>query len=98
MDHEPTSINTPPPLAEVVLAASKIEGAEPEADITGLFAHVRQSFWQFIEVADDPNAYVLAWNMIDKYAQADLIEYQVTGNTDALERLKYKVNYAVELL
>ncbi|WP_020599148.1 hypothetical protein [Spirosoma panaciterrae] len=40
----------------------------------------------------------MAWSLIDKYAKADLAEYQATGNTDALERLKYKVDQAVELL
>ncbi|GAB4025089.1 hypothetical protein [Spirosoma gilvum] len=46
----------------------------------------------------DPNSCTLAWNTIDRFAKADLAEYEATANAEPLERLEYKVNYAIELL
>lgn len=90
--------STQTPYSQLILAASHFQDLMTDDEVTEEFAQFREMLWHYIEVATDPNIHLLAWNLIDKYAKADLAEYQATGNTDALERLKYKVNHVVELL
>lgn len=92
------SNTTETPYAQLVLAASSFQELIGESEVSEQFAGFRELLWQFIEVSNDPNSHVIAWNMIDSFAKADLVEYQVTGNTDALDRLKYKVNHCLEFI
>lgn len=86
------------PIGRLMLLAAQFQTLTPGVDVEPVFVEFREALWQFIEVSADPNTHVLAWNTIDKWAKADLAEWQVTGNTEALERLKDKVQSALNLL
>ncbi|MVM36055.1 hypothetical protein GO755_38940 [Spirosoma sp. HMF4905] len=62
------------------------------------FTQFRQLLWEYIELSNDPNSHVTAWNTVDIYGKVGLAEYQATGNPEALERLKNAVKEALNLL
>ncbi|GAB4034225.1 hypothetical protein [Spirosoma gilvum] len=86
------------PKQRVMVAASNLEDIRAGDDVESAFMTLRTALWELIEVSDDPDAYMISWNTVAKYALAELLEYQETGNTDALERLKDKVSQAMEFL
>lgn len=49
-------------------------------------------------MTQDPNSYMLAWKLIDQFAEADLLEFELTGSIESLNRLKAKAKEAEQLL
>ncbi|QIP13788.1 hypothetical protein G8759_14785 [Spirosoma aureum] len=67
------------PLGRVYLANARMQDVEPTGDVSGVYYAFRLTVWEMIEVAPDPNSYVLAWNLIELYAKADLLEFELMG-------------------
>lgn len=89
---------TESPRERVLLAASRLEEIPIGGQVEPAFMALRAALWELIEVSEDPDAYMVSWNTVAKYAWAELVEYEETGNTDALERMKDKVNQAMTFL
>ena len=65
-------------------------------DVTAAYEQFRSALWSVIEVATDAHVFELSWNTVDKSGKAQLLDYQLTGNPDALMRLKDCIKTAVE--
>jgi hypothetical protein len=79
-------------------AAHTFATLSPHDDIPAAFANVRQLLSEVLIHALDPNAYALSFSTLASFGLSDLMEYEATGNVDALEKLKQKVQASIEFL
>ncbi|QMW02285.1 hypothetical protein [Spirosoma foliorum] len=89
------------PMAELMLSESRLRTMTTDEKtelVSEEFTRFRQLLWEYIELADDPNSYVTAWNTIDVFGKVALAEYQATGNQEALDRVKNTVKASLELV
>lgn len=85
------------PMASLMLASEAFSRLEPTDDIARAFEDFRAKTLSVIELADDPSPYMLAWNLINKYAQSSLEEFS-QGNINAFDKLKERVKTSIELM
>lgn len=83
---------------QVYLTNSILQATEPTGDVSGAYAAFRTAVWEVIEMTQDPNSYMLAWKLIDQFAKADLLEFELTRSLEALNRLKAKAKETEQLL
>ncbi|GAB4035200.1 hypothetical protein GCM10028809_43310 [Spirosoma gilvum] len=62
-----------------------------------LFNPLGTELWAFLKATVYPDTQLITWKLYNNTLKSTW-PITVTSNTDALERLKYKVNYALELL
>lgn len=85
------------PTASLIMASEAFSRLTPTDDVTVAFEAFRAKAWAVVESANDPGPYALAWSLINKYAQSSLAKFS-QGNIDALNELKERVRYSIELM
>ena len=75
-----------------------VKGVEPDGDVSGVYYTFQAALWGTIEVANDLNSYIPAWNIVELYAWVDLLEFEQSKGLEALARLKYTINEAEQLM
>lgn len=85
------------PIVSLMLASDAFSRLEPTDDVATAFKDFRTKAWSVIESANDPSPYMLAWNLINLYAQSSLEEF-LQGDTSALGKLKEQLKSSIELM
>lgn len=88
--------NSSTPYQDVYTAEEAVLKVVAGQDVTAVYEQFRSALWAVIEVATDAHSFELSWNTLEKFAKAQLLDYQITGNQDALGKLKEYIKTAVE--
>lgn len=85
------------PMALLMMASEAFSRLEPTDDVSAAFEAFRAKLWAMIELSNDPNPYMQAWNLINRYAQSSLVDFS-RGDIEALDKLKERVKFSIELM